>query len=120
MAEAGRELTTKEKQAIQKLVKKCANYDWELQCLPLDCECPMLGVCYTHSAMCRYFREAVLPNDPELEADLHKLPTKKCQHCGKPFPIHGKRVYCSDKCAKEARKNQTAARVRKFRSKSEM
>ena len=47
----------------------------------------MLGICYTTSAMCCYFREAVLPNDPELEA---------------------------------ARKEQTAARVRKFRSKAAM
>lgn len=80
----------------------------------------MLGICYTNSAMCRYFRESVLPNDPELEAALQAMPTKLCQHCGKPFPVSGRRVYCSDKCAGAARKKQTAARVRKHRKKAAM
>ena len=119
MTKTKRELTTGERRSIRKLVTvHCANYDSEYGCLPLDCECPMLGICYTNSAMCRYFREAVLPNDPELEAALQGLPTKRCQHCGKPFPVSGRRIYCSDNCAEASRKEQTAARVRKFRSKA--
>ena len=59
-----RELTREEKAKIRKLVKKwCANYDKECGCLPLDCECYMLGKCWT-GAYCRYFREAVLPQKP--------------------------------------------------------
>ena len=55
-----RELTREEKAAIRSLVVKwCANYDRECGCLPLDCECYMLGKCWT-GAYCRYFREAVL------------------------------------------------------------
>lgn len=39
-----RELTGREKQRIKKLVTSlCANYDKEYGCLPLDCDCPMLG-----------------------------------------------------------------------------
>ena len=39
-----RELTREEKAAIRSLVVKwCANYDRECGCLPLDCECYMLG-----------------------------------------------------------------------------
>ena len=65
-----RELTREEKRAIRALVTKwCANYDRECGCLPLDCECYMLGKCWT-GALCRYFREAVLPLDPALEAAL--------------------------------------------------
>ena len=65
-----RELTREEKRAIRALVTKwCANYDRECGCLPLDCECYMLGTCWT-GALCRYFREAVLPLDPALEAAL--------------------------------------------------
>ena len=65
-----RELTREEKAAIRKLVGKwCANYDREYGCLPLDCECYMFGKCWTGS-YCRYFREAVLPLDPALEAAL--------------------------------------------------
>lgn len=119
MTKPTRELTTQERRTIRKLVTgSCANYDSEYGCLPLDCQCPMLGICYTNSAMCCYFREAVLPNDPELEAALQTLPAKRCQRCGKPFPVSGRRVYCSDNCAEAARKEQTAARVRKFRSKA--
>ena len=53
-----RELTREEKAKIRKLVTKwCANYDKECGCLPLDCECYMLGKCWTGS-YCRYFRDA--------------------------------------------------------------
>ena len=62
-----RELTRQEKAAIRSLVKRwCANYDKDIGCLPLDCECYMLGKCWT-GAYCRYFRSAVLPLDPVLE-----------------------------------------------------
>ena len=61
-----RELTRQEKAAIRSLVKRwCANYDKDAGCLPLDCECYMLGKCWT-GAYCRYFRSAVLPLDPVL------------------------------------------------------
>ena len=119
MAKTERELTVPERRSIRKLVTgSCANYDRDCGCLPLDCERPMLGICHTNSAMCRYFREAVLPNDTELEAALQAIPTKRCKRCGKPFPVSGRRVYCSEKCADDARKKQTAARVRKYRSKA--
>lgn len=56
-----RELTREEKAAIRKLVTRlCANYDRDVGCLPLDCPCYMLEKCWT-GALCRYFREAVLP-----------------------------------------------------------
>ena len=64
-----RELTGREKQRIKKLITSlCANYDKEYGCLPLDCDCPMLGICFTNSALCRYFRKSVLPEDAGLEA----------------------------------------------------
>lgn len=118
MSNQNRELTSKEKRFIKKLVARlCANYDSEYGCLPLDCDCPMFGICYTNSAMCRYFRESVLPNDPELQASLESQPIRTCQYCGQKFPADGKRVYCSQQCAEAARRQQNAARVRKFRNK---
>lgn len=52
MSNQNRELTSKEKRSIKKLVTRlCANYDSEYGCLPLDCDCPMFGICYTNSAM---------------------------------------------------------------------
>ena len=113
-----RELTGREKQRIKKLITSlCANYDKEYGCLPLDCDCPMLGICFTNSALCRYFRKSVLPEDAGLEAVFTQTPTIHCKQCGKPFPTDGKRVYCSQRCAEEARRKQTAARVRKYREK---
>ena len=61
-----RELTREERAKIRALVTKlCANYDREYGCLSLDCPCYMLGKCWT-GAYCRYFRDAVLPNDPRI------------------------------------------------------
>ena len=118
MSKTYRELTGKEKRQIKKLVvSKCTNYDKEYGCLPLDCNCYMLGICYTNSALCRYFRESVLPEAPKLDAVFNHAPTVNCKLCGKPFLIDGKRVYCSKRCATEARRQQTAARVRKHREK---
>ena len=118
MKKTYRELTTREKQRIKKLiVSQCANYDREYGCLPLDSECYMFSICYRISALCNYFRNAVLPNEPELEAVFTEHPTSVCKECGKSFPAQGKRVYCSDKCAENARRKQTAARVQKHRQK---
>ena len=89
-----RELTREEKAAIRSLVVKwCANYDREYGCLPLDCECYMLGKCWT-GAYCRYFREAVLPLNPALEAALNDGPApvlRPCAVCGRLFAPEGKR-----------------------------
>ena len=64
MSNQNRELTSKEKRSIKKLVTRlCSNYDSEYGCLPLDCDCPMFGICYTNSALCRYFRSSMLPTD---------------------------------------------------------
>lgn len=118
MGKPFRELTGSEKRRIRKLVTAtCANYDKEYGCLPLDCKCYMFGICYTNSALCRYFRNAVLPTDPELDTVFRHTPMKNCKLCGKPFPADGKRAYCSAHCAEEARRRQVAARVRKHREK---
>lgn len=118
MTQNYRELTGKEKRQIKKPVTSlCANYDKEYGCLPLDCECYMFGVCFTNSALCRKFRSDLLPTEPELQAVFQPQPLTVCKECGKSFPKNGKRAYCSDKCATEARRKQTAARVRKHRAK---
>ena len=81
---------------------------------------------YWTGAYCKYFRNAVLPLNPKLEAALlgEKPPplpaaaeTKPCEICGKPFMGDGRQRYCSDKCADRARKKSEAGRARKYRSK---
>ena len=52
MAKTERELTVPERRSIRKLVTgRCANYDQEYGCLPLDCECPC-WVSATQTAPC--------------------------------------------------------------------
>lgn len=114
-----RELTREEKTAIRKLVTKwCANYDRDYGCLPLDCPCYMLGKCWT-GALCRYFREAVLPTDPALEAALTSEGAapdfKPCPICGGAVLPDGRQAYCSAACARAARKQQKRAHMRKKR-----
>lgn len=119
MEKQNRELAGGEKRRIRKLVASlCANYDKEYGCLPLDCECYMFGICYTNSALCKYFQNSVMPNDTKQEAVFNGTPTTVCKQCGNPFPTDGKRVCCSKSCAEEARRQQTAARVRKHREKN--
>lgn len=114
-----RELTRAEKAAIRKLVLSlCANYDREYECLPLDGPCYMLEKCWT-GAYCRYFREAVLPNDPALEAALlaeGPVPeTRLCPVCGRSFLPDGRTRYCSAACAHAARLKKQRGYMRKHR-----
>ena len=117
-----RALTREEKAAIRRLVTSlCANYDKDYGCLPLNDVCYMLGKCWT-GAYCRYFREAVLPNDPRLEAALTwegPLPDRRpCPVCGGPFVPDGKRRYCSTACQVEGNRRKSRERMRNKRKKS--
>ena len=108
-----------EKRTIRALVTKwCANYDKEYGCLPLDCECYMLGKCWT-GAYCRYFREAVLPLDPALEVSLlsegPRPDFKICPVCGGAVPADGRMAYCSESCARIALRRQKRDYMRKKR-----
>ena len=112
-----RELTREERAAIRKLVTSlCVNYDYEFGCLPLDGPCFMIGKWWT-GAFCRYFREAVLPNDPALEAALTggAADMRPCAVCGQPFPRNGRRAYCSAPCAGKAQRKQQREHMRKKR-----
>jgi predicted nucleic acid-binding Zn ribbon protein len=118
-----RELTPTERTAIKKLVKGlCANYDREQGgCLLLDDNCYMFyGVAYTNTGMCKYFRKAVLPTDPILEAVLTSeavIETRLCPICGEAFPMNGKQAYCTDACAHNALLKQKRDYIRKRRGK---
>ena len=113
-----RELTREERAAIRALVVKwCANYDRDVGCLPLDCECYMLGKTWT-GPLCRYFRAAVLPLDPALEAALTApapVETRACPLCGRPALLGGRRRYCSPACAQAAHRKQQRDHMRKKR-----
>ncbi len=112
-----RELSREERLAIRKLVTEmCANYHREYGCLPLDGACYMLLKIQT-GGYCRYFREAVLPLNPTLEAALTGGPVglRSCALCGQPFPASGKQAYCSANCATKAHRRQQRKHMRKKR-----
>lgn len=113
-----RELTRTERTAIRRLVKRCANYDTEYGCLPLDGPCYMLGKWWT-GGYCRYFQESVLPLDPVLEAALLGQSGgpayKVCPVCGRAVIPDGRQAYCSAACAKKAHRQQQREYMRKKR-----
>ena len=99
----------------------CSYYDREYGCLPLDCECYMLGKCWT-GAYCRYFREAVLPINPMLSTSICEdgpaLDTRLCAVCGWPFLPKGRQAYCSETCKAEGNCRRSWERMRKKRDKN--
>jgi len=74
----------------------------------------MSTIAFVNSSLCKYFKAAVLPLDPELQAVFFRRPLKACKRCGDLFPINGRQTYC-DACAAPVRKAADAARARKYR-----
>ena len=119
---ANRELTRSEQRDIRHLVTSmCANYDSHYkECLPLDGTCYMFCIGYTGSLLCKYFKNAVLPLKPELEAIFDSeggLSLKRCKYCGKGFAPNGRQAYCCEACELNGRRRDTAERTRKYRRK---
>lgn len=114
-----RELSPKEKREIRKLViSGCANYDRHYGCLLLECECYMFGKWWT-GAFCRYFENAVLPLNAELERSLKEVPfsqkQKSCPVCGSLFAPITSQAYCSDMCRKTGQREDARKRQAKWR-----
>ena len=103
---------------VKKLVRRlCANYD-KGNCLLLDdgwdpCPCPQL---IANTLLCRYFRTAVLPADPELWTDIvGETARRRCIICGKSiFRPSNAAKYCVS-CAARERRKKDAARKQKHR-----
>lgn len=93
--------------------KKCCNYDGG-SCLLFDfADCRVCPQWITHSVLCTWFRDAVLPNDKPLESELYQTrPAGYCKHCGKPlFQRKKNQKYC-DRCAVLVRREKEAKRQR--------
>ena len=76
-------LTPKQARRVWRLVKLCCN-NVDGDCLLLDdgegCACPQ-SIAYT--LICKYFRRAVLPSEPELEEDIfNPKDMRRCKICG--------------------------------------
>ena len=92
----------------------CCNYD-NGKCIALDCDCVQ---CISYSVCCKWFRNAILPQDKALLAEIvYSQQSKHCAVCGKAFvpnSIRGK--YC-EQCSKSERKRKKAMYERKRRNK---
>ena len=101
-------MTQEQARRVRRLIRRlCANYDAG-NCLPLDSPCPQL---ITSSLLCKYFRAAVLPADPELSAAiLRERITRRCRLCGAPvFSNSNAAKYCPS-CAVAERRRRDVLR----------
>lgn len=103
-------LTPGQLRSVRGLTKRCCNLSGG-DCLLLD------GVCPQHisrSLLCRWFRRAVLPQQPKLEQSiLNPKRLRRCEVCG--TGILARSEYCPA-CAKEVHRQQKAKSARKRRS----
>lgn len=85
-----------------------------LYALLLDDVCPQF---ISRSLICRWFRRAVLPQQPKLEqAILSPKKLRRCEVCGKGILAHSGRTKYCPVCAREVHRQQKAKSARKRRS----
>ncbi len=93
----------------------CCNY-YEGDCLLLDRAC-VQSISYT--VLCKFFRHVLLEDKAgqALKAELFRdKSTKRCAVCGKVFQSKSNSAkYCGN-CAKDVRRKQKAAHIRRKRS----
>mgnify|MGYP002646580546 CR=1 FL=1 len=110
-------MPNQQRNTINALIRQqCANYDRAGggDCLLLDCQCPQLQ---SHSLICRYCRDAVLPADKLLYAEIMGAGgVKTCASCGKPFRAIANRAKYCDGCRQRVRNRQEAERKQKKRA----
>ncbi|MDO5398005.1 MAG: cysteine-rich VLP protein [bacterium] len=106
-------MTPKQFRRTKALIKnQCCNY-FDGECLLLDCPCPQM---ITYSLICKWYRNAVLPNSPELCISIMKPQnTKKCVVCGKRFIYHSNRSKYCNACKTTVLRRQKAEYQRRYR-----
>ena len=112
-------LTPGQLRSVRGLAKRCCNF-LDGECLLLDGACPQY---ISRSLLCRWFRRAVLPQQPKLEqAILSPKKLRRCEVCGTGILARSRqdkilprlRQGCSPPAEGKIRP-QTAVRCRQFR-----
>lgn len=109
-------ITPKQAKQIHKLVRSlCCNCDHD-NCLLLDNgddhKCVQLISQY--GIYCNYFKNAVLPADKELHAEImNKNSGKICTACGSRFYSKAKNKRYCDSCAEKIKRQKAVERKRK-------
>ena len=105
------------KQANALIRRECCNYE-DGNCMLLDDgdthTCPQM---ISFSVCCKWFRQAVLPQDKPLEAEIFRdKDLKRCAVCGGVFvPKSNRAKYCPG-CAARVHRRQKTESERKRRS----
>lgn len=111
-------MTPAQRKRANALIRKaCCNCD-NGNCLLLDdgepCVCPQT---ISYSVCCKWFRWAVLPGDPALEAEIFQgEAVKHCAECGQAFASKSKRAKYCPVCAEKVHRRQKTESERKRRS----
>lgn len=111
-------IRNRQRRRVSTLIKaECCNYQ-QGNCLLLDDEeptpCPQL---VSGSLSCRWFRDAVLPSDEELYAEIMgQSALKQCSVCGQPFRAISNRAKYCERCRKNERKKQYRESKQKTRA----
>ena len=102
-------LTPGQLRSVRGLAKRCCNFSGG-DCLLLDGACPQY---ISRSLICRWFRRAVLPQQPKLEqAILSPKRLRRCAVCGTGIlACSGRTKYCPA-CAKNIHRQQKAKSAR--------
>ena len=112
MADLPRMNDEQRKQARKLIRSRCCNYD-NGSCLLFDW--PFCNVCpqwISYSLNCKWFRNAVLPNDPELESKILGLhPKRCCTICNAPIYAKSNRAKYCPECARKERRRKEAIRL---------
>jgi hypothetical protein len=100
------------RKAVALIKNLCCNYA-NSECIALDCKCPQ---CNTYSVCCKWFEQAILPQDKALFTEILEPHNKKyCVICGKGFAAKSNRAkYCLD-CSVKERRIKKARNERRYR-----
>lgn len=110
-------LTPPQRTRCNRLIKRlCANYD-DGNCLLLDDgETHICPQTISYSLLCKYFRNAVLPAEKGLCAEIFCERTYHCTECGAVFvPNSNRQKYCAA-CGKRIHRIQKTESERRRRS----
>ena len=111
-------MTPAQRKRANALIRKaCCNCD-NGNCLLLEdgepCVCPQS---ISYSVCCKWFRWAVLPDYPTLEAEIFQSDTvKRCAECGQVFASKSNRAKYCPVCAEKVHRRQKTESERKRRS----
>lgn len=110
-------MTEEQKKNVTRHIKKlCCNYN-NGNCIALDDGDYVWCVqCHSYSLLCRWYINAVLPANPELEANVYGIvPKKRCAVCGKPIYSKSNFAKYCPVCFKNRRRMLDAERKQKAR-----